>query len=101
RSAQCRRPPQVWEVAGRELRPAAPAPPPTPGPLPSEVSAFADVLRAAGAEPVVESGVLVGEVLGLEVARVMTDESGPWLEVGVGKHDREAQRLVHGDQPPA
>jgi hypothetical protein len=62
---------------------------------------LADELLAAGAEPVVEHGVLRGEVLGLEVARVVVDGEGAYIEVGVGKHDRHAQRLVHGDEPTA
>jgi hypothetical protein len=44
--------------------------------------------------------VLLGEVLGLEVVRVVVDEFGPDLQVGMGKHDREAQRMVHCDRPP-
>ena len=84
---------------------------PSPAPRPSrwarrrgwtrEASAWADRLRAAGAEPVVEGGVLTGEVLGLEVARVVTDAEGSRLEVGVGKHDRHAQRIMGGDVPTA
>src|SRR5437868_337688 len=47
----------------------------------------------------VEHGVMTGEVLGLEVARVVVDDLGAHLQVGVGKHDRHAQQLVHGDLP--
>ena len=62
-------------------------------------AAFADLLLAAGADVVVEHGVMTGEVLGLEVARVVVDDVGVHLQVGVGKHDRHAQQLVHGDLP--
>jgi hypothetical protein len=49
---------------------------------------------------VVEFGVLTGEVLGLEVARVIVGEDGEArLEVGVGRHDREARHLMRPDQP--
>lgn len=88
--------PHIHTVDGRALRDAKPARPldlerqPPPDDL-----QFARTLRAAGAEPVVEHGVLVGEVNGLEVARVVDGH----LEVGVGKHDRHAQTLVHGDRP--
>ncbi len=44
-------------------------------------------MLAHGAEPVVEHGVLRGEVLGLEVARVVDGR----LQVGVGRHDRIAR----------
>lgn len=57
-------------------------------------------LSEGGVEAVVEHGVLTGEVLGLEVARVVVEELGAFLEVGVGKHDRYAQRLMHRDRPP-
>jgi hypothetical protein len=89
----------VWRVEGRDLRPAAPAPLSPPPPLPPGVAAWADVLRAHGADPVVEHGILTGEVLGLEVARVVVDASGPHLEVGVGSQDRRAQLLLRPDRP--
>lgn len=94
-------PPAVWRIEGRSLEPASPAPVGAEPPLASDVAAFAGLIRRAGAEPVIEHGVLSGEVLGLEVARVVTGDGGARLEVGVGGHDREAQRLVHGDRPPA
>ena len=82
-------PPEVW-VDGRL---AVPTPPVVQPPV--DLS-WAPVIVEAGAEPVTEHGVLYGEVLGLEVCRVVDGR----LEVGVGKHDREAQRLIHGDRPP-
>ncbi len=55
---------------------------------------------AAGCDVVVEHGVVIGEVLGLEVARVVEQAGGtPRLEVGVGRHDREAFAIIHGDRP--
>ena len=99
RAATFNRGPQVWQVRERTVTRAAPEPVGPAPPLDAEASAWADRLRAAGAEPVVEAGVLTGEVLGLEVARVVTDAEGSRLEVGVGKHDRHAQRVVSGDVP--
>ncbi len=49
----------------------------------------------------VEHGEIFGEVRGLEVARVVDDEHGSHLEVGVGRHDREAFAMLHGDLAPA
>ena len=44
--------------------------------------------------------MVAGEVLGLEIARVVVAEDGTAaLEVGVGRHDREAFAMVHGDLP--
>ena len=83
-------PPTVWHDGW----PVDAAPPVVQPPVPPEAADLAPLLVAAGAEPVVEHGVLIGEVLGLEVCRVVDGR----LEVGVGKHDREAQRMVHGDE---
>jgi hypothetical protein len=92
----------VWDVQGRELVEAAPAPRVPPSPLPASAAALAPLLRAAGAEPAVEFGLLTGEVLGLEVARVIVSNDGEArLEVGVGSHDREARQLMYPDRPVA
>jgi hypothetical protein len=101
RAAAFARPPTVWRVYGAALTAAAPAALAAEPPLDLRLAPLADVIRAAGADPVVEHGVLKGEVLGLEVARAVIDDEGPVLEVGVGKHDRQAQGMVHGDQPTA
>ena len=96
RATQFTRQPRIHIVDGRALRDAHPAPPlDLERQPPPDDAQFARTLKAAGAEPVVEHGVLVGEVNGLEVARVVDGH----LEVGVGKHDRHAQTLVHGDRP--
>jgi hypothetical protein len=63
--------------------------------------AFRDQLEAAGAEVVVEEGVLRAEVLGLEVARVVPGPAGePVLQVGVGRFDRDARALFGPDVQP-
>ncbi len=93
-------PPRVWTVAGRSLLPAVAASPHAVAPGPDDVESLVALLEAAGVDVVVEHGELVGEVLGLEIARVVVDpERGPRLEVGVGRHDREAFALLHGDLP--
>ena len=93
-------PPNVWRRDGRDITPAEPEPLSPPEPAPHDARALEDVIVVAGADAVVEHGVLMAEVLGLEVARVATTDGEPRLEVGVGKHDREAQRLIHGDRAP-
>lgn len=94
-------PVDVWEADGRTLRPAAPADVRAPVALSSAHGRFAELIAAAGAEPVVEHGVLTGEVAGLEVCRVVDDPSSgePRLEVGTGAHDREIFALLHADRP--
>lgn len=93
---------RVWAVNGRALTPAAVDPHyPVPPVLPELLALSADI-AAAGADPVCEWGVLVGEVAGLEVCRaVLSNETGEaTLAVGVGAHDREAFAMLHGDRPP-
>ena len=88
------RPAQVWRVESRTVDAATPEP---ACQLPSwraELAPWVALVRAAGAEPVVERGALIAEVRGLEVARVVDDGLEGRLEVGVGKHDRHAQQLV-------
>jgi hypothetical protein len=97
-------PVRVWSVDGTALRPvealalASPADPPA-GPA---TSALVALLTDAGVDVVVEHGVIVGEVRGLEVARVrVTDDGGVVLDIGVGRFDQEAGALLHGDRPTA
>ena len=92
--------PEVWRVRGRAVEPAAATPYPEPGPGPTEVDDLVALLEAGGVEVVVEHGAIVGEVLGLEIARIVVPDDGPpRLEVGVGRHDREAFAMIHGDLP--
>jgi len=89
----------VWEVSGGEVRrsePEAPAPRST---VPAAHETFAAVIERCGAEPVREHGVLSGEVLGLEVCRIVGGDE-PRLDVGVGAIDRETYGLVHAGRDP-
>jgi hypothetical protein len=91
----------VWHVNERSLLPAIEEQPlghTAPDPRHLE---FASVIEQAGAQVVVEHGVVAGEVLGLEICRVVDDEySGEVrLDVGMGVHDREAFALIHGNLP--
>jgi hypothetical protein len=91
----------VWHVDGRSLQLAEGAPlAPPPLAAPAHL-ALVPVIEAGGATPVIEHGVVTGEVRGLEVCRVVGDPVGGHarLEVGVGVHDREAFALIHGDVP--
>ncbi|MCE9622871.1 MAG: hypothetical protein K8R99_11050 [Actinomycetia bacterium] len=94
-------PVHVWQIADRVLRSATPEPLVPSPPLPSAHAELEALIRDSGAEPIVEHGVLRGEVDGLEVCRVVNDPhtDGVRLEVGVGAHDREAFLLLHGDRP--
>lgn len=92
---------EVWHAEGRTLLPAMTEPILEPHAAPQHHDSFRELIIQGGATPTVEHGVLVGEVNGLEVCRVIDD---PYLhvsrlEVGVGAHDREAFQMLHGDRP--
>jgi hypothetical protein len=101
RSEAFRLPIDVWHVEGRTLLPAI-AEPLLPIPSASaDHDEFRSLISSGGATPTVEHGVLIGEVRGLEVCRVVTDAftGVARLEVGIGAHDREAFQMLHGDVP--
>jgi hypothetical protein len=98
--------PTVWSVDGAELVRATPAPP-EPATAAAPAPELAALLVDADLEVLVEDGIVRGELLGLEVARVVHGTStagvpldGPLLEVGVGQADRELTSMLHGDLPP-
>jgi hypothetical protein len=64
---------------------------------------FVDIIEASGADALIEHGVVVGEVRGLEMCRVVDDATtgDVHLEVGMGRHDREAFTMIHGELPTA
>jgi hypothetical protein len=100
RAAEFRTPVGVWAVAGTTVEPVAVEPLASEPPLDPEAETFIPVIRAAGADPVVEWGTLTAEVLGLQVGRVCAGEDGMWLDVGIGEHDRLANLEAWGDLPP-
>jgi len=89
----------VWSADGRTLRPAPVATVESPAPPAADHLRFVVDIEAAGATPLVEHGVVVGEVRGLEVCRVVdadgADGTEARLDVGVGVHDREAFAIIH------
>lgn len=93
----------VWHVDGRTLLPAVAEPLLAAPAVRPEHEIWIDVIAEGGALPVIEHGVLAGEVEGLEVCRVLTDAytDEVRLEVGVGAHDREAFQMLHGNRPTA
>ena len=88
----------IWQVnAGKVTRATAAQSLPTID-VADTHERFALMIETSGAELVREHGQLTGEVLGLEVCRVVNDDSGEGgrLEIGVGAHDRETFQLVYG-----
>lgn len=101
RAKSFRLPSEIWHVAERVLLPAIAEPLPEVLAAPIEHEEFRALITQGGATPAVDHGVLVGEVRGLEVCRVVTDSftGVARLEVGIGQHDREAFQMLHGDIP--
>jgi len=96
--------PAVWSVAGRAVERVPPAQVVDPArlaDLPADAAQWEAVLVAHGVQPVIEHGVLRGDVLGLEVVRLVGDDAQGWrLAVGVGDHDRDARREMVPDEDP-
>ena len=91
----------VWHVDDRTLTPAVPAPHLPEAVAKPEHVAMMELISSSGADALIEHGIVVGEVRGLEMCRVVDDNySGEArLEVGMGVNDREAFLMVHGELP--
>jgi len=95
--------PTVWSITGTDVAQAAPAPAtlPTSEVPPPGTSPFVDILRARDLEIVVEQGVVIGELLGLEVGRVVASDDGATrLDVGVGAYDQDAFAIMNANLSP-
>ena len=90
--------PTVLRLTGTTLDPMAAAPLAEVEAPPDE-PALAAKLEQAGLDVNVEHGMLLGELRGLELARVEHGDSGPELHIGVGRLDREMTAMVHEDLP--
>lgn len=107
RRASCFEPrPDVRAVDGTSTSPVSAAPPAVAADAPSAPE-LAELLVDADLEVFVEDGIVRGEVLGLEVARIVHDTStagtpleAPLLEVGVGHADREMTAVIHAGLTP-
>ena len=88
----------VWKADGASLVAVDAVPADAPG-SPSEAAmAMRPILAESDLEIVVEDGTLVGEVNGLETARVVVEADGTVrVEAGVGRFDREAGAMMFAD----
>ncbi|NOX29616.1 MAG: hypothetical protein GXP35_06160 [Actinobacteria bacterium] len=91
---------EVWAIDGTSIARVSPTENPPMAPPPSEALGWIDVIESAGADVVVEHGVVSAEVSGLEVARVIVDEFGARLEVGISTDDRAMFSMLHGHMLP-
>lgn len=96
---------EVWRADDRDLSVAVPAPVVDPAPPSAAARALIGMLEEAGVDVTIEHGAIRGELRGLEIARIVDmdadDGDGARIEVGVGRHDREAFTMVHGGLPTA
>lgn len=97
---------EVRMVQGASSSLARPEPLPVVLPGPDGTDGLLAELRSHGLEPVLEEGSWRGELLGLEVARLVvwpleTGGDGELhLEAGVGRFDRDAAAVMHQGEPP-
>jgi len=90
----------VHAIDGTSTRRVSATEDPPMAPPPPEALGWVDVIESAGADVVVEHAVVSAEVNGLEVARVVIDEFGTRLEVGISTDDRAMFSMLHGHMSP-
>lgn len=90
----------VWAVDGAEASPVSSEPVAAPPELPADHWALAGLISEAGARPIDDHGLLIAEIAGLEIGRVVDGPDGPSIDLGVGQADRELNQLVHRDADP-
>ena len=93
----------VWHVDDHTITQATAEPHVVSAPASDAHLSFVDIIESSGADALVEHGIVVGEVRGLEMCRVVDDATtgDVRLEVGMGRHDREAFTMIHGELPTA
>lgn len=90
--------PTVWRVEGTSLVAVGSVELGDPPDPPAAAIAAGAQLSAAGLDVIVEHGVVVGELAGLEVARIAVDaQGGAVVRVGVGLFDQEAHAVINAD----
>ena len=91
--------PRVWIASGRSLRSAEPKRPEVPEP--PACTEFAMMMRDAGLDVVADHGVWIGEINGLELARVGERDGECTIDIGVGAYDQFAASALQRGDPAA
>ncbi|MGY9081734.1 MAG: hypothetical protein ACKVK3_03940 [Acidimicrobiales bacterium] len=91
--------PSVWRIQGKTLTPAEPeiTAPIEPADLEPHIQAL---LTLDDVDIIVEHGAIIGECLGLEVARVTGAGAEQRLDVGVGAYDQGAFAVINPGMTP-
>jgi len=104
RQAKLFKPPiNIWQMADNSLHSVSPLSYEIAREPSASALALVPLLSNAALEVVVEDGQVIGEIRGLEVARIVEpsiDEGRgveARVEVGIGRFDREAFALMHSD----
>lgn len=89
---------RVWVVEGTEVVEVSPAPAPSRPAAPwAEAADLVALLADVGLELSPEPGMVLGEVAGLEVARVTLENGEPHVAVGVGRFDQEMSAVAQSE----
>lgn len=91
-----------WNVVGTELHPVEVprSSPPPPADIPVG-DPLVELLHREHLDVLVEDGTVVGELLGVEVARIVIGPDGePRLDVGVGEYDQAAFAMMNANLDP-
>lgn len=92
---------QIWQFSKTSCEIVPPTELEYPAPLVFDPDVFIEAIEKTGAVGLVQDGILIADVKGLEVARVI---QGPDLQfhlmVGVGRNDRDAHAIMNPDSDP-
>ena len=90
---------QVWQASERTLIPVSASDLDQVTPSPADHPLWS-ALVDAGLDIVPDHGIWLGELCGLEVARLTTDSTGPVIKLGVGAYDRGAFDALFPNSSP-
>jgi hypothetical protein len=91
---------RVWVVEGGSAAQVdAAAPPPVVAPPTDAAADLVELLRDVGLDVVAEPGMILGEVAGLEVARITVENGEAHLAIGVGRFDQELSAVAQAELP--
>lgn len=89
---------QIWYFDKTSAQVLLPTDLEPPAPLVFDPNGFVEEIEKAGARSLIQDGILIADVKGLEVARVVQDPDLQFrLRVGVGRNDRQGHAIMNPD----